>query len=289
MTKDRILLYNHGRDDKEKEGMYPFKLFGNITLYEIFLTIGILAAFFLADKMAVKSGFSIRLQRFFVIAIPLTILIGFGGAVLFQAFYNFMETGVFTVDQGTGMTFYGGLVFGVFAFLLIWFLGGKIFVKEGETVKKFGAVADIAACVIPLAHGFGRLGCFFAGCCHGKTTDAWYGVNMLTESGWQKVVPVQLFEALVLFLLSAVLFWLFFAQHKQSEEKKMQRFPLLPIYAVVYGIWRFFIEYARGDDRGETIVSFLSPSQLIALVLIAAGVAYFCIWFFSKDKNKINI
>lgn len=267
--------------------MYPHALFLNVTLYEVFLTVGILAAFFLADKMAIKSGFSVRLQRFFIVAIPLTIVLGFGGAILFQAFYNFMDTGTFVIDSGTGMTFYGGLVFGIFAFLLIWFAGGKIFFKDGENVKKFGAVADIAACVVPLAHGLGRIGCFFAGCCHGSETDAWFGVNMLTESGWKKVVPVQLFEALFLFALAAALLWLFFSAKK--ENAKIGRFPLLPVYAVAYGIWRFFIEYARADDRGATVVSFLSPSQLIALVLIAAGVAYFCIWFFNKDKNKIII
>ena len=267
--------------------MYPHPLFLNVTLYEIFLTLGILAAFFLADQMAIKSGFSVRLQRFFIVAIPLTIVLGFGGAVLFQAFYNFMDTGVFVINSGTGMTFYGGLVFGILAFLLIWFVGGKLFFKEGENVKKFGAVADIAACVVPLAHGLGRFGCFFAGCCHGSETDAWYGVNMLTEAGWKKVVPVQLFEAVFLLALSAALLWLFFSAKK--ENGKIRRFPLLPVYAVVYGIWRFFIEYARADDRGATVVSFLSPSQLIAIVLIAAGIAYFCIWFFKKDKNKIII
>ena len=45
----------------------------------------------------------------------------------------------------------------------------------------------------------------------------------------------------------------------------------MPIYAFAYGTWRFLIEYVRADDRGETIVSFLSPSQLFALVLILGG------------------
>ena len=43
------------------------------------------------------------------------------------------------------------------------------------------------------------------------------------------------------------------------------------------GVWRFLIEYARADDRGETIVSFLSPSQLIAAVLLIAAVVVFFI------------
>jgi phosphatidylglycerol:prolipoprotein diacylglycerol transferase len=65
----------------------------------------------------------------------------------------------------------------------------------GEEKHRFKDMLDIAACCVPLAHGIGRLGCFFAGCCHGAETDAWYGVEMLTESGWRRVVPIQLFEA----------------------------------------------------------------------------------------------
>ena len=47
----------------------------------------------------------------------------------------------------------------------------------------------------------------------------------------------------------------------------------LPIYMAGYGAWRFFVEFARADDRGDTIVSFLSPSQLIAILMIVGGVA----------------
>jgi prolipoprotein diacylglyceryltransferase len=44
-----------------------------------------------------------------------------------------------------------------------------------------------------------------------------------------------------------------------------------PIYVIAYGVWRFVIEYARADYRGNTFVSFLTPSQLVAVVLMIAG------------------
>ena len=59
----------------------------------------------------------------------------------------------------------------------------------------------------------------------------------------------------------------------------------MPTYAIVYGIWRFLIEFARSDERGETIISALSPSQLIAILMIAAGVLYICVWYFKKKKS----
>lgn len=270
--------------------MYPYAIFFDTGLYEIFIMAGILIVFFAADRMGIKSGFSVTLQRILIVSFLLAIVFGFFGAVLFQAFYNYLDTGVFKIDSGTGMTFYGGLIFGAGTFIVSWFVGGKLFCKDGEAVKKFGAIADIAACLIPLAHAFGRIGCFFAGCCHGKPTDAWYGVTMHTEYGLQKVVPVQLFESAFLFLLAGVLFFLFFKKNaKDGASAKLEKIPLLSGYAFFYGIWRFFIEYARGDDRGSSGIPFLSPSQLTAIVLIVLGIVYFCAVFFRrKKKNKEN-
>ena len=46
----------------------------------------------------------------------------------------------------------------------------------------------------------------------------------------------------------------------------------MALYLMGYGVWRFILEYLRGDDRGETIVSFLTPSQLTAVLMIIVGV-----------------
>lgn len=294
--------------------MYPFEIFLGMGLYEIFLTIGIVAVFFLADKGAVKCAFSLTAQKLLIVAFLVAIAFGFLGAVLFQAFYDFLKTGVFQITATTGMTFYGGLIFGVIAFLLVWFLGGRKFCKAGEEKKKFPVIADMAACLIPLAHAFGRIGCFFAGCCHGKTTDKWFGVKMLTETGWRTVVPVQLFEAAFLLLLSVALMVIFLKKYqiklaKEKREKPQEnqenqaktgenlqkagntfwqfckQTPLLAAYAVLYGIWRFCIEYARADDRGASGISFLSPSQLTAILLICVGAAW-CVWAFIRQRNS---
>jgi prolipoprotein diacylglyceryltransferase len=41
----------------------------------------------------------------------------------------------------------------------------------------------------------------------------------------------------------------------------------------MYAVWRFFAEYLRNDDRGATVVSFLSPSQLMSILLCLVGAA----------------
>ena len=269
--------------------MYQETLLFGVGFYEIFITIALIGVLFLADKMAVKRVFSIGLQRVLICSIMIAVAVGFLGAIFFQAIYRWIETGVFSMQSG--MTFYGGILFGAAAFLLFWFFGSKLFKVQQEAKQHFKDVADIAAVMIPMAHGLGRIGCLFAGCCHGKLTDAWYGIvhhHVVVDGVYYetaKVVPIQLFEALFLFLLAGALAALFFYHGKHSEK----RFPLLPTYLVVYGIWRYFIEYARGDSRGETIVSFWSPSQLIAVLFIVVGIVYFCFWIFIFRKGSKDV
>ena len=269
--------------------MYPKELFLGFGFYEIFVAVALVLALFLADRLSARRKYSVKLQKHLIICFGLAVGIGYLGAVLTQGLYDFIKTGEFSLTSG--MTFYGGLVVGAATFLLYWFFGARFLGVTQEAKEKFKDMADIAACVIPLVHGIGRIGCLFAGCCHGGLTDAWYGTVQYgvwvggTYYESAKVVPVQLFEALFLFAISAGLFVLFFRHDKKRET----RFPLLPLYVVAYGIWRFCIEYARADDRGQTIIPFLSPSQLIAVLLVAVGVAYFALWrkcSYSKDKAK---
>ncbi len=254
--------------------------FLGMDLYAWMLTIGVLAALLLVDRVCTKRGFSLALQRGLIIAVVLTVIAGYGSAVLFQSVYNYFATGEFVLK---GATFYGGLIGGALVFLLLWFFVLGRFCKDRqEPLKRFPDIADAAGVAVPLAHAFGRLGCLFAGCCHGKIKDVWYAIPIQLKGAWEKVVPIQLFEALFLFAFAAVLFWLLI---KRKGEK---RIPLLPTYMIVYGIWRFFIEYARADDRGETIVPFLTPSQLTAVVLVLGGIAYFIIWYLRNRKKVME-
>ena len=268
--------------------MYPVIHFlgMEISSWTLMVTIGLLAALFITNALAIKRKFSFKLQRLLIINFLITIIIALFGAMLFQAFYDFIKYGGEFNLFGSGLTFYGGFIFGVLAFLGVWFYGSRIIGIGNEAKEKFSDIADIAACVIPMAHGFGRIGCFLAGCCHGAPTKAWYGVMMYTPTGYQKVVPVQLYEAIVLFAIAGVLFWLFF---KGSEMNK-KNVPLLPLYTIGYGVWRFFIEYARTDDRGSLpVLTFLSPSQLTAIILIIAGVAYLWVWYQWKKKKSDEV
>lgn len=256
--------------------MYPYEIIFGLTLYDILISVGIVVALLLFSYLADKRGLKRKLQNLVFLCAVLAICAGWFFALLTQSIYNYLETGVF---EWRGMTFYGGFVGGAAVFLAAYFIGGKIAFQKTDTpdyhLSEFFTVADIAVCCIAAAHALGRIGCLTAGCCHGKVYDEKHAftVPLLTvsQSGnllkTQYTVPVQLYEAVFLFALSAFLY-------VRAVKKK----PFgLPLYLALYGVWRFFIEYARADDRGQTVVSFLSPSQLIAVVLVIASVAVFFI------------
>ena len=237
--------------------MYPYDVFLGMDLYEILLVLGFLAALIYFRFWADRIRFGARLQNLCIFGAMFAIVGGYGAAVLAQAFYNFLDNGVFEIVQGTGATFYGGLIGGAAVFLAVYFVGGH-FLKVGAP-KHFFALSEIAGGAIALAHGLGRLGCLCAGCCHGRVTDAWYGVNNVALG--VKTVPVQLFEALFLFALAAFLTWRLWRGMRGN----------LGLYLACYAVWRFFAEYLRSDDRGQSPIAFLSPSQLTAVILLLVG------------------
>lgn len=59
-----------------------------------------------------------------------------------------------------------------------------------------------------LAQGFGRIGCFCAGCCYGRETHAWYGITF-THSDFApngvSLIPTQLISSAGDFLICGVL------------------------------------------------------------------------------------
>ena len=155
-----------------------------------------------------------------------------------------------------GFVFYGGLIGAVFGI----FLGGKI--HKLETAMYVQRLIYL----VPLAHGFGRIGCFLGGCCYGVPYDGPLHVvfpeGTVAPAGIP-LFPVQLLEAVVLFLLFGVLAWL-------SLKKDWPY--MLETYLILYGIARFIIEFFRYDDyRGS--FGALSTSQWVSLLTAAAAVA----------------
>lgn len=243
--------------------MYDGIIFWDLRLYDIFFFLGLVAALVVFSKYTGKKGMPAGIQNFYLNLAIASIAGGYLSAFLFQAVYNFFETGVFVFK---GITFLGGLIGGGAVFLA----GYKLFAKE-DAKKYFNMVIEVAPCGVLIAHALGRVGCFFAGCCYGLETDSLFGMRFPGHA--HNVFPTQLYEAIFLFIMFAVTSYLYF------KDKKIN----MIVYLTGYGLFRFLIEFIRGDYRGEFIISFLSPSQTLSLFMVIAG-----IYMLYKKYNKQN-
>ena len=265
--------------------MYPYELFLDVTLYDIMVAIGVIAAFAVFVLYAGKVNLPKQIQVLVLISAIVGVVLGFAAAGLVQSIYFWIENGKFV---WRGMTFYGGLLGGAAFFLGTYFLGGYLMFKKSQTpnLHKDNAMLtfSIAACSIVIAHAIGRIGCLTAGCCHGQIFQEkrWYTLPILHISTGGELlyteyaVPVPLFEMFFLLGLFALLSW-------RALTKKGDA---LPLYMIIYGVWRFVIEYARADDRGETFIKFLTPSQLTAILMILGGIALLVVYYKVIKKHE---
>ena len=175
---------------------------------------------------------------------------------------------VVRVDQG-GLMFYGGLILAIVVFV-VWCR-----VKKASVL----GIGDLFCTVIPLGHACGRIGCFFYGCCYGKISDspfavrfpahspAWYeqlhdGLIASSAKSSLPVLPTQLFEAVALLVLFAVLLAVY---------RRFRR-GTVSLYLVGYALIRFGLEFLRGDPRAAFLG--LSIGQLISLGMILLGIGF---------------
>ncbi len=178
---------------------------------------------------------------------------------------------MFSAD-GTGFVFFGSLA--AIALGMVWLA------RRYETTMS--SVVDTAATWMPMSHVFGRLGCWFAGCCWGAPSDAGWAVQFGPESvAYQAgevahatataahaealatvaLHPTQLYESSGLLLCFLVL--LYFRRRNGVEAPWRQA----SRYALCYGTLRTITEVFRGDGSRGYLVQWRIPelSELLAL------------------------
>lgn len=159
----------------------------------------------------------------------------------------------------SGFVFYGGL-FGAIA-------GVVVFAKQYHMA--FEKLADLTAPGFPLFHFWGRIGCFFAGCCYGK--EANWGVAMASTPDILRI-PIQLIEAVCILFIFGMLLYI---------ERKNVGVSVLRLYLGAYAFCRSILEFYRGDTlRGLWLG--LSTSQWISIIILLYLTASF---FFSQQKQ----
>ena len=236
--------------------MHPvlFK-FGSVTLfaYGLFIAIGFLTALSFIRKEAVRR----ELDPGMVVDLGfLMLLFGVVGGRVTYILINW-ETflaaplEVFQLWKG-GLVFYGGFIGALVTAL--------IYVRQKKMA--FLPVADVFTPGLAVGHAIGRIGCFFAGCCYGRTCDLPWAItfhNPLSLAPLDVPLhPSQLYEAGANFLVFCFL-WFFRKKTKFAGQ-------LFWLYVLLYGLMRAFLEIFRGDPRGA-FWGTLSVSQGIGLAL----------------------
>ena len=234
-----------------------FPAFGlTIPMYGVMSALGMLAAFVLL-------GFTRKHTRFSeddaLSAALWAIILGFlGSKILFwlvEIKQVITDPSYLLHTLREGFVFYGALIGG---------LGGlAIF----SLIKKlpFFSLTDFFIPALVLGHAFGRIGCLFAGCCYGMECESPISIVFPEGSAAPAgipLLPTQVMESAFLFLLCAFLVW--------RLAKKKPFGTVSGWYMVLYGIWRFTIEFFRRDERG--FVGALSTSQFISIFVILGGV-----------------
>ncbi len=251
--------------------MCPDKILGIFYMYGLMIAVGMLACFAVLYYYGKKKNIEQRFIDFIFFNAVIAIALGWGSATLFQATYNYIAHPEEGFNLGKGFTFIGGLIGGIISFLVGYFLFRK------KYKNRLIDIVSMAPCCILVAHAFGRVGCFCAGCCYGKPTDSFFGVVFPEKAHLGPVHPTQLYEAGFLFLLFAICFLLLMKKKFRHN---------LSVYLIAYGIFRFLIEYLRADSRGELLPG-ISPSQFWSILMVVAGVGvYFLLEYFYKKREK---
>jgi phosphatidylglycerol:prolipoprotein diacylglycerol transferase len=150
-----------------------------------------------------------------------------------------------------------------------------------------GRVLDLGVPALPLAQAIARLGCAAAGCCYGRPTDSWLGINLPDDNGiWTMRYPTQLLAAaanLLIFLTLLAVEARFAGTNRVSERRPFDGFLAL-LYILLFSLKRFVLAYLRQEGTVPLLGS-LSWMHLNALV--AAGAAAGLIaWNFYRGRGE---
>ena len=248
--------------------MYPnlFKI-GPLTIhsYGLFLAIAFLLGMQVAVRYAKREQIQTSAVTDLVVYIFLSALLGAKLLLVIVDFdYYSQDWRRLASIYQVGGVYYGGFIL---AFLVsLWFIRRR--------KMNFWQTADVMVMGIAFGQIFGRLGCFFAGCCWGKPALNFpLAVTFTRPEAAEQVGtplniplhPSQLYESLPMILVFAVLA---FAYNRRKFIGQQ-----LCLYLLMYSVLRFTVEFFRGDPRGT--IGVLSTSQVISIIAFVAAIVIY--------------
>lgn len=247
--------------------------------YGIMYLIGFGVAWWLGERRRAAGRLPVTRDEFSDLCFYLMLGVIAGGRLGYMLFYDTAELvahplSLVRVWEG-GMSFHGGLL-GVL-------LAGWLWTRRRGLA--YFDVIDFIAPLVPIGLGLGRLGNFIGGELWGRHTDAPWGMvfpRALEALGHTREQlqamyaagqlahearhPSQLYE---LGLEGVVLFVVLWAYSR----KPRPRYAVSGLFALLYGGFRFAVEFVREPDLQLGFLAFdwLTMGQLLSLPLILVG------------------
>lgn len=236
----------------------------SVKSYGLMITIGILTGYYLLELRAKKKGYNKdNIFDMFMLTLIFGVL---GGKLMFiiTDIQEIISNPKVLLNVGEGFVVYGAMIVGIIS---IYYYCKK---KNWDFLNIF----DLTVPSLAIGQGFGRIGCFLAGCCYGRETNLPIGVEFPVDSMAPcgiRLHPTQIYSSIFDFILAGFLLW--YAKKERKSGK------VCALYLIIYSIGRFLVEFLRNDPRGN--VSILSTSQFISLFVFIIG-----IFIYNIDKIK---
>ncbi len=234
----------------------------SVRWYGLMYLIGFIASYLIVKGEIKRRG--LRVEKDFLENLYFYLILGLliGARVGYVIFYNLPyyinhPLEVFAIWQG-GMSFHGGLI-GVI-------LAAFIFTKT----KKFDffTLTDMLVITAPIGIGLGRIGNFINGELYGRITDVPWAM-VFPEAGHLPRHPSQLYEAALEGVLLFVILWFL-------KDKFNRSGIISSLFLILYGIFRFFVEFFREPDpQIGYILGIFTMGQILCALMILIGLNLF--------------
>lgn len=247
-----------------------FKIFGiEIKSYGLMIAIGIIIASSLLISNGKKKGYDEDSLLNLIIFAVIGGILGGKGLFIITELKDIIKDPGILLNFGYGFVIYGAIGGGALA----------VYLYCRKQKWNIFEILDMTVPGLAIAQGFGRIGCFLAGCCYGAETNLPIGVvfpeGSLAPSGIH-LHPTQIYSSIFDFILGFFLLYYY-------KKRKRENGEVLGLYLVIYSIGRFVVEFFRNDPRGN--VGALSTSQFIAIfTLLLGGIIFYNRRFFKGAK-----
>lgn len=237
--------------------------------------ISLIFSYFFVKFLIKRTNYDATDYEVDLYAIYALLAIIIGSRVFYVLFYNpifFLNNPleIFMIWHG-GLSFHGGLIATVA--VSYWFC--KRYKKD------FLAGADMIIAAISLCLAFGRIGNFINGELYGRITAVPWAVKFPGAEGFRH--PSQLYEAAKNVVIFSILSYVILIR------KKYPKGFIFSLFLVLYGSFRFFIEFFREPDPQIGLLLFdLTMGQILCLIMIAAG-SIMMYWIFKTSRSKSTV